>query len=488
MPLSNFLLSVIEEMQAKLLELSGRNTLISFRHSERSNKQVRIINTSINAIHEFLEDGRPIKFSSIPLPKTEAKDEQTPKFLDALELARQEDKIYKEAVEKLGQDIPVKALIKLENELRDRVRAALDMPPLERDKIISKFDHAIELKINPSYELDPTQEMEDKKRKSRLQTFLYPEEMDRKLSLIYNQARLSESETGINTLFCAFGFLEWYESDHSEKPIYSPLLLYPIDIERKVIEGEYVYSGISRDEEIAENICLQERLRRDFGLELFNLEEEEKPEKYLIRLERLIKKYPTWKLHAQITIGFFSFSKLVMYYDLARKNLEMLDQNSIITKLIEGSESKGVTFAEDYEVDTPKIRNKIKTLITDADSSQLSALVDVIDGKNLVIEGPPGTGKSQTITNIIAAALAEKKSVLFIAEKRAALEVVKKRLDGAGLGAFCLELHSNKTRKTDILKSLDEWLKMRRSAVFHKVTESLISEQERIKETSLSRV
>jgi hypothetical protein len=88
--------------------------------------------------------------------------------------------------------------------------------------------------------------------------------------------------------------------------------------------------------------------------------------------------------------------------------------------------------------------------VFDAHSSQHSALVDVLaQQKNVVIEGPPGTGKSQTITNLIAASIVDGKKVLFVAEKLAALDVVKARLTRAGLDPFLLELHSNKTNKTD---------------------------------------
>ena len=90
----------------------------------------------------------------------------------------------------------------------------------------------------------------------------------------------------------------------------------------------------------------------------------------------------------------------------------------------------------------------------DEKPSQHSALVDVMKGKNLVVQGPPGTGKSQTITNIIANALAAGKRVLFLAEKQAALEVVKRRLDWAGLGDFCLELHSDKSSPKSVISSI----------------------------------
>jgi very-short-patch-repair endonuclease len=92
--------------------------------------------------------------------------------------------------------------------------------------------------------------------------------------------------------------------------------------------------------------------------------------------------------------------------------------------------------------------------VVDADSSQLRAIAACARNHDVVIEGPPGTGKSQTITNLIAQALAADKSVLFVAEKMAALEVVHNRLVQAGLGESCLELHSTKANKRTVMKEL----------------------------------
>jgi hypothetical protein len=132
----------------------------------------------------------------------------------------------------------------------------------------------------------------------------------------------------------------------------------------------------------------------------------------------------------------------------------------VIRTLIAGAEVSNVQYAEDYEIDT--LKGPEPLLITDADSSQHSAVVDVLRSQSSqVIQGPPGTGKSQTITNIIAAALNEGLTVLFVAEKMAALEVVKKRLDDAGLKAFCLELHSNKISKASVTDSLNQRLEYR---------------------------
>jgi very-short-patch-repair endonuclease len=148
-----------------------------------------------------------------------------------------------------------------------------------------------------------------------------------------------------------------------------------------------------------------------------------------------------------------------MYLDLDAerwpKETKLL-QHPRLADLFNGNPSEGLSFATEFDIDEEADRAKdVPPLICDADSSQHSALIDAARGMNLVIEGPPGTGKSQTITNLIAASIAKGKRVLFVAEKMAALNVVKRRLDEYGLGDFCLELHSHKTNKVGLLKSLE---------------------------------
>src|SRR5262249_44681467 len=117
-------------------------------------------------------------------------------------------------------------------------------------------------------------------------------------------------------------------------------------------------------------------------------------------------------------------------------------------------------FADEYEVDAPEIERKVSHLVLPADSSQFSTLVDVADGKNLAVEGPPGTGKSQMIVNAIAGALAEGKKVLFVAEKVAALNVVKSRLQAAGLGEFLLPLLAERSAREKVIESIRERVEM----------------------------
>ena len=125
-----------------------------------------------------------------------------------------------------------------------------------------------------------------------------------------------------------------------------------------------------------------------------------------------------------------------MYHDLD-PNQPDFPKSQIVQSLLGGSNADSASpFADEYEVDHPNIEGKVPCLVMDANSSQFSTLVDIAEGKNLAVEGPPGTGKSQTIVNAIAAALAEGKKILFVAEKLAALNVVKSRLEAVGLGEF----------------------------------------------------
>ena len=464
----HFVNSVVETLRSKLLDLSGRNSLISFRHSDRARKQLRIVDTLPDRAYESVDEAKSIRLIPLPLPPFEAPDEQLREFMEALEDAKREDDAYLAGLKALGGTPSNKDLQQLELALRDRVRVKLGMKPVRRDKVMPREDYARELGIEPDYELPavPAKRVKYARHQKEFQTLLYPDELERKLSAIHEQARLSESETGLNTLHFAFGFLEWYEDDNSSEAIFSPLTLYPVQVTREVADGEYIYSVSTREEELTENICLLERLKKDFDIAPVKLEEDERPEHYFTRFEAVIRKRRGWKVHRYATLGFFSFAKISMYNDLNSLLIGEHKPESTLTKLITGVEGDAGDepgFAQDYEVDHPEILKKLNDLITDADSSQMSAIVDARDGKNLVIEGPPGTGKSQTITNIIASAMAEGKSILFVAEKRAALEVVKKRLDDAGLGTFCLELHSNKTRKTDVLATLEDWAKKKAS-------------------------
>ena len=210
------------------------------------------------------------------------------------------------------------------------------------------------------------------------------------------------------------------------------------------------YSG----EDLATNLSLVERMKRDFGLEIPTFEGEDSPEEYFSRFDPILRQKRRWKIKRQMTLTLLSFGKLLMYRDLDPDTWPAIKTHPLVKELFEGRKSEEVGHAEEFDIDSPALKTELPPLILDADSSQHSALVHALRGQNLVIEGPPGTGKSQTISNLIGAAMAKGRTVLFVAEKLAALQVVRRRLDEAGLGTFCLELHSHKTKKHVFLNDL----------------------------------
>lgn len=310
----------------------------------------------------------------------------------------------------------------------------------------------------------------------QLQTHLKVDKLETTLKHISREARSCIEETGVNPLYLALGFLEWFESKDSNEKRLAPLVLVPVTLERARFDARtktYRYKLVYDGEDITPNVSLREKLRMDFhGLNLPELEDSE-PADYLREVQKTVRRETRWKVTPQIALGFFSFSKIRMYLDLDAKNWpdaegdgNALLDHRLIKDIFEGREgaSNGCPTASEHQIDDNEVAEKIP-LVVDADSSQHSALVDAVAGKNLVIEGPPGTGKSQTITNLIAAALYEGKSILFVAEKLAALEVVRANLDRVGLGDFCLELHSHKARKQVVYADIKRRLEMTFSPV-----------------------
>ncbi|THJ24511.1 MAG: DUF4011 domain-containing protein [Nitrospira sp. CG24E] len=449
----------IERLRSRLLDLSLGNRLLNYKHSDKSRTHVRIIDEVPEILIDKLDQGRQLTFAWIEEPESELADEQTFEFRAALRQAKESEALYIEQKQALGRRPSDRQLARIERALRDRLRTKLGMAArIER----TVADRARELGINPSYDLpEPNGTLPRRHTDMKVQTLHYREQMETKLAAIRDGDRTLLQDAGINALHCAFGFVEWYETPESETALYAPLLFYPVEIAQKLQGGRYTYVLDSRDGDIEPNTTLGELLRRQFGLELPEWESEEQElSEYFLKVIKVISRERRWKLRRWATVGLFTFSKLAMYRDLDSKNWSgdrALTGHPILQDLLMGSESVTESaLAPEYPIDSQPVTQTTPSLVTDADSSQHSVVIDVLKGKNLVVQGPPGTGKSQTITNFIAAALGEGKNVLFVAEKMAALEVVKKRLDNFGLGHFCLELHSSKTRKSNVLQSLKE--------------------------------
>lgn len=294
----------------------------------------------------------------------------------------------------------------------------------------------------------------------RLRFYLPENDLGKALTHLYRSSRTSIEENGANTLYLALGLLKWYETPSSERPRYAPILLLPVEIIRKSAAKGYVIR--SREEETMMNITLLEMLRQNFGIAISGLDPLPTDESgvnvkliYSI-IRNSIKNQRKWDVEEQAILGIFSFNKFIMWNDI-HNNANKLVQNKIVSSLING---KIEWEAATEEIDATDMDKQVSpadiVLPIIADSSQLEAIYEAVHDKTFILHGPPGTGKSQTITNIIANALYKGKRVLFVAEKMAALSVVQNRLAAIGLAPFCLEIHSNKTKKSAVISQLKE--------------------------------
>ncbi len=291
-----------------------------------------------------------------------------------------------------------------------------------------------------------------------------PAEVSKRLLTLYRTAKSSIEETGANVLHLALGMLKWYESESAEQPRHAPLVLLPIALTRTSTGSGYSYSFRLTDEPLRPNVTLLEKLRSEFGIDTSSLdglpEDEHGLDVDLIlrNFRAAIRASSRWEVVETASIGLFSFSKFLMWKDL-KENLDRLRANRLVEHLVDrpGQDFDTTPFPMPEEFDA-RFGPDDLLCTREADSSQLAAVRAAAEGRTFVLEGPPGTGKSQTIANIIANSLASGQRVLFVAEKVAALSVVRTRLERDGLGPFCLEVHSAKASKKEVLAQLEEAL------------------------------
>ena len=287
----------------------------------------------------------------------------------------------------------------------------------------------------------------------RLRSVFTEGELTNVIKGLYRTAKAALEENGANTLYLALGMLKWFESKRSTKARYAPIILLPIEMVRKSAAQGYVIR--LRDEEPQMNITLLEKLKQDFGIVVKGLDPLPGDEhgidirKVFTAMRKAVMEQSHWDVLETASIGIFSFSQFVMWNDI-RNRTDDLMRNKVVRSLMEG---KLTWDAQPLEIGERVNENNV-LLPMPADASQLYAIQAACSGESFVLHGPPGTGKSQTITSLIINALAKGKRVLFVAEKMAALEVVQKRLESIGIGRFCLELHSNKSKKKDVLEQL----------------------------------
>ncbi len=293
---------------------------------------------------------------------------------------------------------------------------------------------------------------------NKLQTPYTSQALQKRLLSTYYGARTYVEEQGVSILFLALGMLQWYESPSSDILRNAPLILIPVELNRSNAQSRFRIRYT--EEDIGENLSLRAKLKSDFGLRLPDFPEEDEIDvsSYFRGISESIRSQPRWKVDTEaVALGFFDFGKFLMFNDLDPDqwpDTSKPEAHPILRGLLHDRlDEVGLEFDDDIEIDdfvSPEDMHHV----LEADSSQTQAILEVNRGHNLRIQGPPGTGKSQTITNLIAEAIGHAKTVLFVSEKMAALEVVKRRLDEVGLGDACLELHSDKTKKKTVLDKL----------------------------------
>ena len=309
-----------------------------------------------------------------------------------------------------------------------------------------------------------TKELADKK----LHAYLRESELETGIKHLYRASRTALEENGANSLFLVLGILKWYETPQSVVPRFAPLLLLPVEIVRNGGCKKFVLRA--RDEEIILNITLVELLKQKYDILLPGLDPLPKDEsgvdvkRIFSVIRSCILHQKGWDVIEECMLGLFSFNKFVMWNDI-HANADKLKENLVVQSLINNQlawnmDEANVDACELDSVTSPAAY----ALPVPADSSQLEAVLEAGEGKTFILHGPPGTGKSQTITNIIANALYHDKRVLFVAEKMAALSVVQNRLTRIGLEPFCLELHSNKINKKHFLSQMEKTLNLTRLA------------------------
>ncbi|BCL74998.1 hypothetical protein JHS3_07340 [Jeongeupia sp. HS-3] len=376
----------------KLLDLTTRNRLL---HLPDGAKCVRLICPDLAKLEDILADGKRIRVVAMP----------------DLEAGGRDTALY-------------------EQQNRENLRDEYARSALNRNEVLGTLE------------------------KTKLDTALVD---------LYRTARSDLDEGGANTLFLAIGLLKWKKSVDDQKSYSAPLILLPIKLERKSALSGVTMSML--DEEPRFNLTLLELLRHDFELNIPGLDGELPTDESGIDVEgvwnavrRAVRDIPGFEVTHELVLGTFSFAKYLMWKDLSDRSEQLLKSplvKHLLERQAEGSDA--ISYKDFPRAEGLDQRITPAQLFTPlpADSSQLAAVVASTAGHSFVLDGPPGTGKSQTIANMIAHNLALGRRVLFVAEKMAALDVVYRRLEEKGLGEFCLELHSSKTSKVSVLKQLE---------------------------------
>jgi very-short-patch-repair endonuclease len=302
--------------------------------------------------------------------------------------------------------------------------------------------------------------LKDAMTRGDLHTSVPDTDIEARLTDLYRASRLAFEEGGANILYLTLGFLKW-TPEEGAGPYRAPLILIPVQLERKSVRSGFRLA--LHEDEARFNPTLLQMLKQDFDLSLPELEGELPQDGKGIdvagiwrTIRQHVKSIKGWEVTEQVVLATLSFTKYLMWKDLVDRT-DLLKRNPVVRHLIdtpthtyEGTDGAFVAANTiDHVIEPAELFTPLS-----ADSSQIAAILGAQRGGDFVLFGPPGTGKSQTIANMITNCLAHGKTALFVSQKTAALEVVRQRMQAIGLGNYCLEVHSTKAQKSSVLDQL----------------------------------
>lgn len=300
------------------------------------------------------------------------------------------------------------------------------------------------------YEISEINEIRKRFKPNPKKNYLYSTTIYQRLNYVLNnlskKGRLYYEENGVNALYMAFGFLSYIEDGQE---FLAPLALVPIEISQRSVADPFKVRPLDDDFIINDNIV--HKFKLDYKIDLGRLDGEEL-KKYLTSVNAKVAKL-NFKVINSVYIGLFSFSKIMMYQDILN-NEDKITKSPVVRALV----GLDTTLNQNIKLDEVNL-DKAEGLeeqnqVLAADSSQYKAIYYAKEGLSFVLQGPPGTGKSQTITNMLAELIAKNKKVLFVCEKKSALEVVYRNLKKCSLDMYALPLFDTKANKKDIVKGI----------------------------------
>ncbi len=423
----------LNKVRQSLLDLSTRNRLLSLPKEGKAGRVVHVHDELSREIYRLLvTDQKTLQFAPGTVPATMGA-RQTANVQDSRDLPIVSPSDRKTAPREVGSEV-----LPLWSPADDTQDAA-DLP-------------------------QPDDPAGDRYRDLKLQTRLTSDGLQKRLLAMYYDARTLLEEQGVNVLYLALGQLCWFESPESQRPRFAPLILIPVTLDRRTAGTRFTIQWDKED--LAENLSLAAKIKADFGVVLPSLEftEEFNTQAYFDQVAAAVSVLPRFKVERDdIALAFFSFAKFLMYRDLDAsvwpKDRPIDTHPKIMGLMRDGFPRSSPPLPDDGHLDV-LVPPSSRIHVVDADGSQSLVVAEVERGTDLVVQGPPGTGKSQTITNLIASAIYQGKTVLFVAEKLAALEVVKRNLTRIGLDQIALELHSNKAHKRAVLDEVARTLSL----------------------------